>query len=591
MAARAEQALEEAKRATATARSANARGYPQQATAALQIAEKASDEAARLHQAATATIPGLNWAEEVDNEKGEKSKTCVVNLAKDGDRLAKEALEKDKAKRTSGTNSRYRTISSSSSTVRTEDDDDFVKVQRRRRGHRPNPVRDRLEKERREAAAERRNARDPRNPRITVLLTEQQRKWYLSNKCLNCGAGHRVYNCQDKRLSMEKSSALLRAARKEFPDGAGSTAAPSGGSSTSRSTKRSAAWAAGQKRTREEKTGVTPDAKRATWARISAPLPNTKPWFKPVQQTEFTLFFRGKDGTPMTEEQFNDVKSAYDKIRIRIGRHNIQAKTAEERQFTPRCSGWNWGQEVARITLKDEQSFRWARQTFRGQYQVMDLNEWQASKGKIFCAYPTDKFDPSITGGWKDEELSIANWQAGVDLGLDAGDLFQFVRAPKVARRRLIFISVGEKAEEAMKQANFKLEIGSAGDVQFTDHELYKSYKREKREQELAIARQQQEQQQDEEEADKTLTQDARVVVIEEEKTEAENLGGQGEATGDNAEEDTMDKLEGVRDFIQMTQGEPEEEMEGDSGPPVVLTVRKRYGMSTSYAIFTFGTI
>ena len=51
--------------------------------------------------------------------------------------MAKEALEKDKAKGTSGTNSRYRKISSSSSTVRTKDDDDFVKVQRRRRGHSP----------------------------------------------------------------------------------------------------------------------------------------------------------------------------------------------------------------------------------------------------------------------------------------------------------------------------------------------------------------------------------------------------------------------------------------------------------------------
>ncbi len=166
-------------------------------------------------------IPGLNWAAEVDKEKAARKSVCTVKIGQDEDKAAKEALDEERNKKGRQT-SRYRTVSSSSSAsaIRT-DDDDFVLVGRRRRGHKPrdDPVQRRLEKERRLAAEERRGTRDsnrdPRSktyriPRITVVLTEQQRQWYQATRCLHCGGMHRVYNCKERGLGKEKASTLLR---------------------------------------------------------------------------------------------------------------------------------------------------------------------------------------------------------------------------------------------------------------------------------------------------------------------------------------------------------------------------------------------
>ncbi len=441
---------------------------------------------------------------------------------------------------------------------------------RRRRGHKPrdDPVQRRLEKERRLAAEERRGTRDsnrdPRSktyriPRITVVLTEQQRQWYQAMRCLHCGGTHRVYKCKERGLGKEKASTLLRAARLEFPDGAG--AGPSSSGPGSRP---------GGKRTQDtgEKSGITPEAKRKqAWGgadAMPAPMPTSKPWFKPVQQTEHTLFIMHKDGTPLSEEKFNDIKSMYDKIRLRIGKANLQAKTEQERQFTPRCSRWNWSKEVSRITLKDKESFKWARTTF-SEFKTMDLDQWKMSRGKSYCAYLTDRFDPSITGGWDQDDLTVAVWQAKVDLGLAPTDLFQFARAPKVSKGRLIFISVGEKGEQALQAAGYKIELGSAGDVLFTDNERFQRYKKEKKEQEKDILRQQRAAEDEDDEDDMTMTNES--VVIVEEKGEKEKppqqqqqqqaeqtplVGAQGEVAMEVASD--SDDLAGMELFMQEEQ-------------------------------------
>ncbi len=594
LSARATEALQAARKASEVAKAATAMGAPAMASVALHMAETASQEAARLHKHAGEAATGTSWANEVDKEKEEQARrsVCVVQLGQD-EAAAQRALKETKKEKRKPSlphhSARYRTVSSSSSTARTGtgtegDDDDFQPVARRKKGHKPrDPIQERVDKERRWAAEERRSGTS-RIPRITVVLTEQQKWWYKRYKCLNCGEAHKVYHCKERGISKEKISALLRAARKEFPEGPSAKTTSTGAKGTESGSDTSK----GTKRGRDaERTGITPEAKKgrpAAWTPKEAPMPTAKPWFKPVQQTEHTLFIKNKDGTPLSEERFNDIKSRYDKIRIRIGKANM-AKAPENREFTPSCSGWNWSQEVSRITLKNEESFRWAKVVF-GEYQLMNLQEWKASRGKLYCAYVTDRFDPSITGGMNTEDLTVAIWQARGDLGLEEQDLFQFVRAPKVARGRLIFISVGEKAEEALRQARFKLEIGSAGDVLFTDNERFQQYKRERREQEQEILRQQHaadegEEEDEEDGEDTTLTQekgqdeeeqadqgqDNSVVLIKEHKGEKEKHPQPGQQLqGQGAEAMEQDDLEGMRLFLQKAEREQEEREQQEKG-------------------------
>ncbi len=387
-----------------------------------------------------------------------------------------------------------------------------------------------------------------------------------------------VHNCRDRRFDKEKASALLRAARKAFPDG------PT----------KNKVQGVGAKRPASERTGVTPEAKRgkaatatatATEGASEAPRPTaapiqTKPWFKPMQQTEHTLFIKNKDGSPLSEARFNEIKAVYDKIRLRIGKANMQAKTREELQFTPRCSGWNWSPEVARITLKDLDSFRWARTTF-GEFQLMDLAQWKASRGRLYCAYLTDRFDPSVTE-MGEEDLIVAVWQAKMDLKIAPGDLFQFVRAPRVTRGRLIFISVGEQGEEALRSAGFRIELGSAGDVLLTDNEKFLRYKKEKKAQEQEYRRQKEaaDAEEDEEVEDYdhdqevTLTNEASVLVLEEkgEKEKNPSASTAAEAEGDKDKEQKQavameedDDLDAMEAFLreERLMEEKEKEKEG----------------------------
>ncbi len=509
MASSLKSALQEAADATEAARTATAKGLPAMTMVAKQVAKVMQSTLKKP------TIPGMSWAEEVEKEQ-ENPKESRVSLEKNKD--AEEALKKMQQAREA--RERYRTYSSSSSTSATRtgtgpgtEDEDFKLVERRRRGNRN-----------REKGTER-----YRIPRIQILLTAQQKSWYQAGMCLNCGGRHMVHNCRDRKFDKEKASALLRAARKEFPDGAYGVKSGTTGS----------------KRPASERTGITPEAKKgkaasgvtaAAAAGASAAGPfttaapvQTKPWFKPVQQTEHTLFIKHKDGSPLTEARFNEIKAAYDRIRVAIGKANMAAKTTAEQQFTPRCSGWNWSPEVARITLKDMDSFRWARTTF-GEFQLMDLAQWKASRGRLYCAYLTDRFDPSMMG-MSEEDLVVAVWQAKVDLKLSPEDLFQFVRAPRVNRGRLIFISVGEKGEEALQSAGFKIELGSAGDVLLSDNEKFLQYKKEQKAQEQEYRRQKEaiqaaasEQEQDEEvEEDETLTNEASVLVLEDKGEKEKN--------------------------------------------------------------------
>ncbi len=519
MAATLKNVLQDAADATEAARAATAKGLPAMTMVAKQVAKVMQGSQKKP------SIPGLNWAEEAENER---LKQGEVILGTKADKAAEEALNKKKEEERlmkERQAARYRTYSSSSNTSAAKtgtgtgtDDDDFITVDRRRRGTR--------------------NRERYRIPRIQILLTGQQKAWYQDGRCLNCGGRHMVHNCRDRKFDKDKAVALLRAARKEFPEGP----RPKQGTS-------------GAKRSASERTGATPEAKKgkaemgtamaAAAATSSAPLltrsapVQTKPWFKPVQQTEHTLFIKNKDGSPLTEERFNELKASYDNIRLRIGKANMAARTRDELQFTPRCSGWNWSPEVARITLKDLDSYKWARTTF-GELQIMDLAQWKASRGRLYCAYLTDRFDPSVTE-MSEEDLSVAVWQAKADLKLAPEDLFQFVRGPKVARGRLIFISVGEKAEEALRGADFRIELGSAGDVLLTDNEKFLLYKKERKAQEQEFKRQKeaalaaQEEEEEEEEGDEaTLTNEASVLVLEEkgekEKGTGEQEGGKGGA-------------------------------------------------------------
>ncbi len=543
--------LQEAADATKAARAATAKGLPAMTMVAKQVAKVMQAAQKRT----SATILGLSWAEEVDQDRMKQSR---VILGTEADKEAKAALAKQNEAR------RYRTCSSSSSTsvARTgtgTEDEEFTLVDRRRKSRRQ---------------GQRTTDRDRyRIPRIQILLTEQQKLWYQDNLCLNCGGRHMVHNCRDRKFDKEKASALLRAARKAFPDG------PT----------KNKAQGVGAKRPTSERTGVTPEAKRgkaatatatATEGASAAPRPTsapiqTKPWFKPMQQTEHTLFIKNKDGSPLSEARFNEIKAVYDKIRLRIGKANMQAKTKEELQFTPRCSGWNWSPEVARITLKDLDSFRWARTTF-GEFQLMDLAQWKASRGRLYCAYLTDRFDPSVTE-MGEEDLIVAVWQAKMDLKIAPGDLFQFVRAPRVTRGRLIFISVGEQGEEALRSAGFRIELGSAGDVLLTDNEKFLRYKKEKKAQEQEYRRQKEAADAEEEEVEEydqdqevTLTNEASVLVLEEKGEKEKNPPAPTVAEGDKGKEQKQavameedDDLDAMEAFLREERLIEEKEEEG----------------------------
>ncbi len=563
------------------------------------------------------------WADEMEKE----ASSCQVSLSKEDNRKAKEALNKEgeTVRPRSASSSRYRTVSSSSSNTgagtsgRDDDEDDFIRVERRRRGHKPpnrnrgqsyftSEYKDRLEKERRMAQEERRQAQAPgRTSGSQINLTRQQKDWYRERKCLSCGEDHQLRNCRDSGLTKEKGLALIKAARKEEEE-TNRLAQRQRSAQTPRS-----APTAGTKRSRDStRTGTTPEAKRG---KPSPPMPPERPWVKALQQTDLTLFFKLKNGNPLSEDQFNDLKSKYDRIRIKIGQINMQKKSGETKEFTPRCSGWNWSHDISRVTMKDTTSLNWMQTSLKESYSIQTLEEWKTSQGKLYAGYVTDKFDPSITAGMDFNELAVVIWQCREDLMLEPEELFKLVKAPKVSQGRIIYIRVGEQAERALEAVKYRLEIGSAGNVLFVDNEKFQEHKRERRAQaerlrkaneqaqdptlthefgDMNVRETKEEKEQEnkmEEDADKTLTEDGNdsVVIIEKGEKEKGTDKNRHPQTKD-LEEEEMDDHEGLQAFLadgdgmEVDKEGPEDYVDSDNpeGEPMTTGSPEVGGKKTS---------
>ncbi len=397
-----------------------------------------------------------------------------------------------------------------------DEDDDFIKVQRRKPGHRPREVRelgttltDRARrgetpfKETRslgdsnpgyftsgyqaqeaQAARLRRNAIERMDrgarPRMQALLSQQQLAWFEGGRCLNCGGAHIVFACTKERVSKERARALLDAAQKltgfkpkPRPEKKGPRPAPSrGGAASAAATAvasgtgppaptSAAAGSAGggTKRARDTApSGSTPAAKRS------------KPWAKVAKTSHLTLYVREKEGNALSESRYRSLREGFNKVVLKIFRDSNGSK------LPPCVNDWSRSNDVVKITMATEGDRDWMKGCLSS-YLVQDEQEWKTSKGRVYCGYVTDQHDPEVAALPHEDLADLIQIGRAKVSGLTAQ--IRLKAAPRSSRGRILQIVMDEEAEEQFQAvAGCELSVGAAGLIYFQEQGALRQEKR-----------------------------------------------------------------------------------------------------------------
>ncbi len=318
------------------------------------------------------------------------------------------------------------------------------------------------------------NSRSSR-PSAVAHLSDRQWRWFKRRLCLGCGNDHQVKDCP--QLTLGEARALLRAAwscpedmrpgdrsapRSLAPRtaAAGSAAAGSAGSNRGEPSKPSATSSSGtsapmapsaSKRDREttEKTGLTPEAKKAKM-------------FSDAAKSGLTLYVREKDGAPLSKERFLALKTSFT--------YYVEDMLANNKD-PPLCSGrWQESRSVVKIPMATEEDVLWMRCFLEKAYLVQTEKEFRESRNPIYVAFLKDRLEPEFTGMRQDK---LARFIGYYKRKIGIKSLFELKMAAKTTRGKAVHLIMDEEAEELFVQHGCKIPFAAAGWIYFEERQAY----------------------------------------------------------------------------------------------------------------------
>ncbi len=308
------------------------------------------------------------------------------------------------------------------------------------------------------AAEEQRRSRLAYRPRQELAPSSQQRDWASKGLCVGCGGYHSVFDPSCKaRFSKEQAKAILNAIRY----GNGGNRKPRPQQQGSGLQARSAPLilpqgpGTGTKRPREAGSGTTPEAKRGTNS-ASARLQQTQQQQRQQQDPGLTLCVREKDNAPLTPDRNASLQAS------------INEKLFQEfymnNRMPPKINRWDRSNLVLKITMRDSAGLTWMRRALETVYQVQTTDEYKRSRGKVFIAFLQDRFNPGITGLSRATLAKIVEIEA---TAMGVRSLLELKLAAKVPSGLALHLIMDEEAEKVFAARDHKLDILSAGGVQF----------------------------------------------------------------------------------------------------------------------------
>ena len=315
-------------------------------------------------------------------------------------------------------------------------------------------------------------------PSAVATLTDEQWHWFREHRCLGCGGKHQVKDCP--QLTAQEARALRKAVfncpvdmrpgqaasgrrvpplpqgpggRSATPSAATRTAATAAaGAATASMTPGSSrmAPAGAAKRDREtERTGLTPEAKKAKM-------------FSEAVKSNLVLHVREKDGAPLTKERFQALKTSFT--------YYVE-DMLEKNKDPPICAGrWQESRSVVKIPMASEEDMLWMRCFLDKAYLVQSEKEFRESKRPTYVAFLRDRLEPELTNMRQDKLAFFVKYfkrQANIT------GLFELKMAAKTTRGKAVHLLMDEDAESIFVKAGCKIPFAASGWIHFEERQAY----------------------------------------------------------------------------------------------------------------------
>ncbi len=313
-------------------------------------------------------------------------------------------------------------------------------------------------------------------PSVVAALTPRQWEWYKQRLCLACGQDHQVKDC--RMVTRQQGFALVRATRdcpqdmrplplpnrdqargrrdrRDQGDRASTAAEAPAAVPTAAAAAATPARTAATKRPRETgggagpSSGLTPEAKKAKQ-------------FSEAAKEGLTLYVREKDGSALTEERYNSLKTSF--------AYYVEDMMANNKD-PPICGGrWTHSRSVVKIPMMGEIDLLFMRCFLDKSYLVQSGEEYNKSKGQVFVAFLRDRLEPELTGMRPEKLASFIKYykrSAKID------GLFELKMAFKTPRGKAVHLVMDDKAAEAFIAAGQQIPFAGAGYIHFEERSIY----------------------------------------------------------------------------------------------------------------------
>ncbi len=305
---------------------------------------------------------------------------------------------------------------------------------------------------------------------MVAALTPRQWEWYKHRLCLACGQDHQVKDC--RKVTREEGFALVRATRDcpqdmrplplprdqgrgrrdrgARPVAAAPASTPAGASTGAAATP---SRAAASKRPRDSgaglSSGLTPEAKKAKQ-------------FSEAAKEGLTLYVREKDGSALTEERYNSLKTSF--------AYYVEDLMANNKD-PPICGGrWTYSRSVVKIPMMGEMDLLFMRCFLDKSYLVQNGEDYNKSRGQVFVAFLRDRLEPELTGMRPEKLASFVKYykrSAKID------GLFELKMAFKTPRGKAVHLVMDDKAAETFVGAGQQIPFAGSGYIQFEERSIY----------------------------------------------------------------------------------------------------------------------
>ncbi len=359
--------------------------------------------------------------------------------------------------------------------------------------------------------ADRNRARwQARGSTAAAALTTEQWAWFAANRCIGCGKPHHARDCP--ALTAEEGKALVKAAISCPPDmrpgtsrgpqqqqqqyqavrqqqqrdrqrhrhlqtlqrqGPRPVAATASATSAAEAVAQAASAATasvgrvpppptgppapqpGGKRGREGTAGLTPEAKKARNTMAEQRL------YAEAVRKSLTLYVRKKDGQPMDQSEFMDLRGQFTAWSTSL---------LEKGEDAPLCELWQFSTAVVRIPMMEDEGYNAVKDKLLRDYLVQTEMEWRESQGKLYVAHLKTRLEPDLTKMRRDGlELYVRAFKRKHNVE----GLFHLKRAAPTKRGLSVHLAMDNEAEAVFVASGCKIPFAASGYITFEERSVY----------------------------------------------------------------------------------------------------------------------